>query len=118
MSSEAEGLADLGLWQDAWDALESLPAEDRAEPAALRVRMRCCPGVGAWEIGEHLARVLRDGGEEDREVAARFYHQLAVFHARVGNREAAEGAIKSAVDAWPDIRIELIEGPVLAEEIW
>ena len=54
MTTEAEGFADLGLWQEAWEALEALPAEDRATPAALRVRLRCCPGVGAWDIGEHL----------------------------------------------------------------
>ncbi|MCH7226766.1 hypothetical protein [Haloferula sp. A504] len=118
MLSEAEGLADLGLWQDAWEALEAFPAEERATPAALRVRLRCCPGVGAWEIGEHLAATLREGKEADRETAAGFYHALAVFHAKAGNRDAAEVAIKCAVDAWADIRVALIEDPVLGEEIF
>ncbi|MCH7225036.1 hypothetical protein [Haloferula sp. A504] len=40
------------------------------------------------------------------------------FLKRIGNRDAAEGPIKSAVDAWPDIRIELIEDSVLAEDVF
>lgn len=118
MLSEAEGLADLGLWAEAWETLEALPPEARSEPAALRVRLRCCPGVGAWDIGEHVAGVLCYGKDTDREVAAGFYHALAVFHAKAGNREGAEDAIKCAVDTWPDIRLDLIEDPVLGAEIF
>ncbi|MCH7227343.1 hypothetical protein [Haloferula sp. A504] len=113
MLSETEGLADLGLWQDAWDALEALPAEERATPAALRVRLRCCPGVGAWEIGEHLAGVLCDGKDSDRESAAGFYHALAVFHARAGRVEGARDSITAAASAWPDIRAAMLDDPAL-----
>jgi len=106
------------LWQDAWDALECLPPEKRADPAAFRVRLRCCPGVGAWEIGEHLALHLADGGEDDRKAVARFRHALAVFHAKAGNREASEKAITQAVEAWPEIRLALLDDPTLSEEIF
>lgn len=49
--TEAEGFAELGLWQDAWDLLEGLPAHERSAPAVLRVRLACCPPLkrlGAW----------------------------------------------------------------------
>ena len=66
---DAEGLAELGLWDDAWAVLEALPAADRATPQALRVRLACCPCLDAWEIGRHVANLLRDGGERDLEAA-------------------------------------------------
>ena len=36
---EADGLASLGLYGDAWEILESLPPADRARPAVLAVRL-------------------------------------------------------------------------------
>lgn len=51
-SSEAEGLADLGVWDDAWNVLESLPAEERSESTALRVRLRCCPDSTRVRLAE------------------------------------------------------------------
>lgn len=72
--TEAEGLAELGLWQDAWDALEALPAEDRSTPAVSRVRLACCPPLDAWELGKQLADLLREGDKDDRRSATTFYH--------------------------------------------
>ena len=37
--NEADGLASLGLHEDAWEVLESLPPADRVLPAALAVRL-------------------------------------------------------------------------------
>lgn len=112
--TEAEGLAELGLWQEAWDALEALPAEERATPAALRVRLACCPNLGGWEIGRHVADLLKDGHEDDRRAASRFYHALALKWLAEGDRYAAGQAIKAAVKAWPDCRLELLDDPEFA----
>lgn len=118
MTDEAGGYADLGLWQEAWDALEALPPEERATPAALRARLRCCPGLGSWDVGEYVAKLLSDGGKADRASAAAFYMLLAVYHAKSGNREPAEEAIGKAVSAWPEIRADLIDEPALREVIF
>ena len=113
VNDEASGFADLGMWQDAWEALEAMPADQRGTPEALRVRLRCCPGVGAWDIGEHLAGLLRDGDAIDREVSARFHHALAVYHARAGNVDAAKDAVRTASEVCPDIRLAMHEDPAL-----
>ena len=118
MTSEPEGLADLGLWQDAWDAIEALPPDQRASPAALRVRLRCCPALGAWDIGQHVAALLRDGGTADKELAGQFYHHLAIYHARAGHQAATKQAIRSACGTWPDVRLAMIEDPELGSIIF
>ena len=42
---EADGLAFLGLYVDAWEVLESLPPADRVRPAVLAVRLIVCLGM-------------------------------------------------------------------------
>lgn len=113
--TEAEGLAELGLWEDAWEALEALPAPDRATPQTLRVRLACCPPLGAWEIGRHVADLLRDGTEADRQAAARYFHAVALKWLAEGDRYAAGQAIKEAVKTWPDHRLAVLDDPRLAE---
>ena len=84
--TEAEGLAELELWQDAWDALEDLSAPDRVTPGALRVRLACCPPLAAWDIGRHVAAILREGEEPDRKAAAKFFHAVALKWLSEGDR--------------------------------
>lgn len=112
---EAEGLADLGMWQEAWEALEAIPAEERAVPRSLRVRLRCCPALGAWEIGKHVAGVLRDGDPADRATAANFYHQQAVLLAKQQQSNGAKEAVAAAVQTWPDCRITVLDDPALSD---
>ena len=113
--TEAEGLAELGLWQDAWDVLESLPARERSAPASLRVRLACCPPLGAWEMGKHISDVLRDGVEDDRRSAAGFFHALAIKWLAEGDRYAAGEAMKAASATWPEVRLTLLDDPMLSE---
>jgi hypothetical protein len=49
--TEAEGFADLGMWQEAWDALDDAPEPEGATPAGLRVRLRCCVPRGLGVSG-------------------------------------------------------------------
>jgi len=115
--TEAEGLAELELWQDAWDALEELPVLDRATPGALRVRLACCPALAAWDIGRQVAAILRVGEEPDRKAAARFFHAVALKWLSEGDRYAAGEAIKEAVKTWPDYRNEILDHSGLSEAL-
>ncbi|MEK7949846.1 hypothetical protein [Luteolibacter soli] len=108
--TEAEGLAELGLWQDAWDVLEAIPAAERSAPAVLRVRLACCPPLGAWTLGTHVADLLRDGCEEDRQSAAEFYHAIARKWLSEGDHYAAKQAMKAAAEAWPKLRLMMLDG--------
>lgn len=98
---EAEGFADLGLWHDAWEAIEELPPGDRPARQALLVWPRCCPPLGAWEIGASIAGLLQDGGDDDRQHAAQFLHSLAVHQVSEGKPILARESIARAIACWP-----------------
>jgi hypothetical protein len=111
---EAEGMADLGMWEDAWEALEALPPEERGEMNAQRVRIRCCPERGAWQVGWHVALVLSSGGRDDREAAALFLYRLAKKRLDDYDREGAMEAVRLAVEICPDYRVTFLGDPVIA----
>lgn len=114
--TEAEGYADLGMWRDACEALEALSSEVRATPRALRVRLRCCPPLGAWGIGEHVAGLLRDGSRCDKACAAGFYHANARRLLKAGDRRGAGESIKAAMEAFPECRrLMLLDAQLVAE---
>jgi hypothetical protein len=113
--TEAEGLAELGLWQDAWDALEALSGDAWKTSEAWRVRLRCCPHLGAWNAGTEIADLLKEGHDPDRETAARFYHALALRWLGEGDRYAAGLAIKAAAKAFPYHRLAMLDDPQLSD---
>jgi len=113
--TEAEGLAELGLWQDAWEVLEDLPAHEGSAPAALRVKLACCLPLNAWETGRHIADLLREGDEADRRNAATFFHALAVRWLAEGDRYAAGEAVKAALSTWPKQRLKMLEDPEVSD---
>jgi hypothetical protein len=113
--TEVEGFADLSMWREAWEGLEELPADQRVRPAALRIRLRCCPAVGAWGIGEQVADVLREGNRSDKACAAGFFHMNARRLVGAGDKIAAAECIKAAVTALPECRQFILGDQNLAE---
>ena len=60
--AEAEGLAFLGLYVEAWEALETLPPSARLLPEVLAVRLLICAGLPRFELGREIGfSVLRPG---------------------------------------------------------
>ena len=116
--TEVEGFADLGMFREAWEAMEELPPDHRTDPHALRIRLRCCPPVGAWDIGEHVAGLLRDGERLDKACAAGFYHANARRLLETGNRQGAADNIKAAVATFPECREIILLDPELAAEFF
>jgi len=116
--SEAQGFADLGMWQDAWEAIEALPGSDRATPGVLRLRLRCCAHLDGWGTGSKIAKILEGGAEADRESAARFYLALAAREVTRGGIPLAKDAVCRAVTAWPQIRLAVLDDPVLGPTLF
>ncbi len=54
----AEGYLDLGMHMDAWDVLESIPAEQRALPEVLKIRVDACRFMKRWDMAAELSRHL------------------------------------------------------------
>ncbi|MBB5350221.1 lipopolysaccharide biosynthesis regulator YciM [Haloferula luteola] len=111
MTEEAEGYAMLGMWHDAWEAIQSLPVEQRSSPEALRIRLRCSQGSQAWKMGVSVAEALEKGSERDREAVARFYSARAHSEVAADRMASARKSIKMACEAWPPIHIELARDP-------
>ncbi|MCW1912927.1 hypothetical protein OJ996_05045 [Luteolibacter sp. GHJ8] len=111
---EAEGLASLGLWEEAWQTLDELSTVDRIMPPALRIRLDCCPHVNAWLEGMEIAKLLRDGTPENRLAAAHFYLELARLYIEHDELAGAKKAVRDCVAALPDGHLELLKDPVIA----
>jgi Flp pilus assembly protein TadD len=58
MLASAAGYLALGMHEDAWDELESLPPELRADEGVLELRIQIYQGLGKWESARFLAESL------------------------------------------------------------
>ena len=110
---EAEGLAELGLYAEAWDVIDSLPAVERVMPSALRVRIDCCPHLNAWRDGMEIAKFLRHGTDISRLAAANFYLELARFCVEYDELAAARKAVRDFAGTLPDAQKELMNDPLV-----
>jgi predicted Zn-dependent protease len=62
----AIGFCELGMWQDAWDELDTLPPEQRARPDALRIRLEIFTALERWDLAAILAEGMIERGETSR----------------------------------------------------
>ena len=115
--TEAQGLADLELWEDVWEALEELPPEERTAPSVIRLRLDCAIGLERWDTARELATNLAKGADEDRRAAADAFRTLALVANKRRMIEAAKVLVRSAVEAWPGIRLAIRDDPELAEHL-
>ncbi|MCW1926339.1 hypothetical protein OKA05_27550 [Luteolibacter arcticus] len=115
--TEAKRLADLELWEDAWQAITELPPEERTAPPFIRLRLRCAIGLERWETVKELASHLANGSDDDRVAAAKAFVTVAGVATRFRQIESARHLVRSAVEAWPDIREEVIDDPDLSEHL-
>jgi len=118
MSVEAaQGYIELGLFQEAWEAIEELDTDERMTPLAIHIRLHCAIHFEKWDMTETLAALLTHGDEEDRLVAANTFKMLAVIACRLGDTQRARSCVTTAIEAYPDIRIEIIEDELLSEHL-
>lgn len=104
------------MWEEAWDALDELPPTRQAAYQALRVRLKCCPFLGAWPIGEQVAILLSGGERPDRAIAAAFFHLNARRLLEAGDRDGSRQNILAAVDTFPEWRRILLQDSELGAE--
>ena len=116
--NEADGLASLGLYSDAWEVLESLPPTDRVLPAALAVRLMVCLGMARWELGQEVVRCIGPGdASKHREAAGRFHLGHAIALCAAGEVQLARGAFEALSAVWPEGRALALDCGALAA-VW
>jgi hypothetical protein len=59
----AIGFCGLGMWQDAWNELETLEPEDRAQPEVLGIRLGILLALGRYESAAILAEGMIARGD-------------------------------------------------------
>lgn len=109
----AEGYAELGMWDEALEELGSLAAELRAMPPVLRLELRCCVAMEAWDQGCLTARQLRNLGAIERMMAAGFYATLGRDLLKRGRKKEARDALHDAVESWPSCKEVVLRDPSL-----
>lgn len=93
----AHGYLELGMYQEAWEALEALPPEERHEPHVLVVRMEIYRALKKYEamasVAEHLTTVCpQEPGH---------WINLAYAQRRHLGLEAAEKTLLQALKVFP-----------------
>jgi hypothetical protein len=84
--SAAQGFIELGMFEDAWDELESLPFdESRVSGPVLDLRVQWCMGQEKWDMGAKIAR----GGIEKNPECLELYLSGSYCIRRCGGLEEA-----------------------------
>jgi hypothetical protein len=118
MIRAAEGFAFLGLWADAWDALESLPAAKRAQPAVYAVRLTRCTHLKKWELGNELVPTIHHGCLlKEREAAGKFLLAYAGAQCSAGDISGARESVSALAAVWPEGRDRAIVARAL-DRLW
>lgn len=99
----AEGFLDLNMLSDAWTITEELVIEERGEPGVSELRLRILTAWENWELGECLARQLREGDAKQRETAAWFYLERARFYRKQSLLNIAWADYEKAIHTYAPI---------------
>jgi len=93
----AIGYLELGMFQDAWDSLEDIHAEERHLPAVMQVRLeiyRCLEKYeGMATVAEHLTKVFPNDAQN--------WISLAYAQRRYINLQTAEKTLLAAQERFP-----------------
>jgi predicted Zn-dependent protease len=94
----AEGFLELGDPDSAWDELESIPAEDRAHPVVLRMRVEIYREKKRWM---EMAEIARHLTELEPELSGHWINRAWAERRHIG-LEAAEQTLLKAREAFPE----------------
>ena len=67
----SQGYLDLGMGQEAWDELDSMPAEDRARPDVIVMRLVILQAMPRWDKAAEIANCAHANGTTLKEEAVR-----------------------------------------------
>ena len=145
--TEAIGYIELGMFQEAWETLETLPAEQRGLADVLKVRLEIYRGLGKYEgmeaVASHLCRILPDDSQNwiDSAYAQRrhlgldvaektliealkrfpeeptIHFNLACYACQQGRLEEARGRLSEAIRLEPAFKQMALEDEDL-QAIW
>ena len=96
--AEAVGYLELGMPQDAWDALEEIPAEERHLPPVLQIRLEIYRCMEKYEGMATMAEYLTKQFPEE----AQYWISLAYAQRRYLDLQTAEKTLLEAHKRFPE----------------
>jgi hypothetical protein len=115
---EANGYASLGMHLDAWETIETLPADSRMDLRVIAVRIMVCTGLQKWAMGLELCRAVTGEGDLTmRRIIGTFYLRYAENLSVSGNLEMARAYVQKSAIVWPEGREMALNSKALAP-IW
>lgn len=93
------GYLALGMYQDAWDELESLPPEAKADVGVIELRIEILQRLGKWEFARVLAESLAKRCPENPHWWILWAYSLR----REQSVEAAQSVLSEARAIHPDV---------------
>ena len=95
------GFITLGMYQDAWDELENLPPEFRADDVVLALRIEIFHGLQKWESSRVLAESLAKRSPENPG----WWLSWSFAVRREESVEAARAVLKKAAEIHPNVAL-------------
>jgi hypothetical protein len=114
----AQGFFELGMWQAAWDELETIPPDERhlLEVIVLRLRLATAEAVHKVD-GAKKANALLRKGESAHSAGSEYHYVLACLYAELGDIESAKDRLGRAFVIEPNLRPRAVEEPAL-KAVW
>ena len=106
----ARGYAELGMYEEAWHALESLPPSMQLSAPVVALRLLVFAGLQKWEQGAELAKIVTPRfPREVREAAGRCHLARAESLCVGGDLDGAKEAVKALMSIWPEGRQAVVK---------
>ena len=100
---EAEGYAESGMYQEAWDRIDDLPPSARLWLDAIALRLLICARLSKWTIGSELVKLVDlPLPLKVREAGGRYLLALSNCVCAFRLHDEAKEALSHAMRIWPE----------------
>lgn len=106
---QAEGFMEMGMFLDAWNALEELPPEQRAFPQVFAFRVKIL--VALRKVAD--ARIEAQGMAEE----PKSWQALALVYLAEGDKKNSKRALRKSFELSPSSRLDVLDDDRF-DEIW
>lgn len=106
---QAEGFLELGLNEEAWEALDQLPRHMHDLRPVIDIRIKILVSAGSWQGAKTLASRLIQA--DDRDAGA--WYTIAQAEAQMGEKVKAQVALKFACLHDESLKLKALRDPLL-----